>query len=124
MNESRDFAKIACVRSRDFSGSDQSSVTMADKDKDVDVSEVIMSPSPVMVHGVVIGGVSPMKTTLCLLGMRGSSASHVCVHACVYVRACFCVCLAVKYYLTLLTSSSGGTEPGSILLAAENCLGT
>ena len=48
----------------------------------------------------------------------------VCVHACVYVRACFCVCLAVKYYLISLTSSSGGTEPGSILLAAENCLGT
>ena len=35
MNESRDFAKIACVRSRDFSGPDQSSVTMADKDVDV-----------------------------------------------------------------------------------------
>ena len=31
MNESRDFVKIACVRSRDFSGPDQSSVTMADK---------------------------------------------------------------------------------------------
>ena len=68
VNESRDFAKITCVRSRDFSGPDQSSVTMADKDKDVDVSEVIMSPSPVTVHSVVIGGVSPMKTMPCLLG--------------------------------------------------------
>ena len=47
----------------------------------------------------------------------------MCVHACVYVCAYFSVCLAVKYYLTLLTLSSGGTEPGSIL-AAENCLGT
>ena len=33
MNESRDFAKIACVRSRDFIGPEQSSVTMADKNK-------------------------------------------------------------------------------------------
>ena len=40
MNESRDFAKITCVRSHDFSGPNQSSVTMADKDKDVDVSEL------------------------------------------------------------------------------------
>ena len=37
--------------------------TLADKDKDVDVFEAIMSPSPVMVHGVVIGGVLPMKTS-------------------------------------------------------------
>ena len=29
MNESRDFAKITCVRSRDFSGPDQGSMTMA-----------------------------------------------------------------------------------------------
>ena len=36
MNESCDFAKIVCVRSRDFSGPDQSSVTMADKDKGTD----------------------------------------------------------------------------------------
>ena len=116
MNKSRDFTKIACVRSRDFSGQDQSSVTMADKDKDVDVSEAIMSPSPVTVHGVVIGGVSPLKTTPCLLDY----------HAYMYLCACMflCVCLAVKYYLILLTSSSGGTEPGSILLAAKNCLGT
>ena len=40
MNESRDFVKIVCVRSHDFSGPDQSFVTMADKDKDVDVSEL------------------------------------------------------------------------------------
>ena len=33
VNEPRDFTKIACVRSRDFSGPDQSSVTMADKNK-------------------------------------------------------------------------------------------
>ena len=36
VNESCDFAKIVCVRSRDFSGPDQSSVTMADKDKGTD----------------------------------------------------------------------------------------
>ena len=29
MNESHDFAKIKCVRSHDFSGPDQGSVTMA-----------------------------------------------------------------------------------------------
>ena len=40
VNESRDFVKIVCVRSSDFSGPDQSSVTMANKDKDVDVSEL------------------------------------------------------------------------------------
>ena len=36
MNQSRDFAKIACVRSHDFSGPDQSSVMMADTDKGTD----------------------------------------------------------------------------------------
>ena len=36
MNESHNFVKIASVRSRDFSGPDQSSVTMADKDKGTD----------------------------------------------------------------------------------------
>ena len=40
MNESHDFAKITCVRSHDFSGPNQSSVTMADKDKDVNVSKL------------------------------------------------------------------------------------
>ena len=37
VNESRDFTKIACVRFRDFSGPDQSSVTMADKGTDGEV---------------------------------------------------------------------------------------
>ena len=32
---------------------------MVDKNKNMDVSEVIMLPSPVTVHGVVVGGVSP-----------------------------------------------------------------
>ena len=43
VNESHDFVKIACIRSHDFSGPDQSSVTMADIDKDVDVSELFNS---------------------------------------------------------------------------------
>ena len=43
MNESRDFEKITCLRSCDLSGPDQSSVTMADKDKDVDASELYNS---------------------------------------------------------------------------------
>jgi len=36
MNEPRDFAKIARVRSCDLSGPYQSSITMADKDKSTD----------------------------------------------------------------------------------------
>ena len=36
MNEPRDFAKIACVRSCDLSGPYQSSIMMADKDKGTD----------------------------------------------------------------------------------------
>ena len=101
VNESRDFAKIACVRSRDFSGPGQSSVTMADKDKDVGASEAIMSLSPVTVHSVVIGGVSPMKTMPCLLGYYAYVLSSVCVCTCMCLCACMflCVCLAVKYYL-------------------------
>ena len=43
---------------------------MADKDKDVDVSEAIKSPSPVTVYGVVIGGVSPMKTSKMKSGVK------------------------------------------------------
>ena len=43
---------------------------MADKDKDVDVSEEIMSPSPVTVHGVVVGGVSPMKNSKTKSGIK------------------------------------------------------
>ena len=42
VNESRDFAKTACVRSRDFSGPDQSSVTMADKGTDGEVFRFAM----------------------------------------------------------------------------------
>ena len=36
VNEPRDFAKIACVRSCDFSDPYQNSITMADKDKGTD----------------------------------------------------------------------------------------
>ena len=72
MNESRDFAIIMCMRSRDFSDPDQSSVTnpLTMADKDVDVSEAIMSPSPVTVHNVVIGGVSHMKTSKTKSGVK------------------------------------------------------
>ena len=43
---------------------------MVDKNKDMDVSEVIMSPSPVTVHGVVVGGVSPMKISKTKTGIK------------------------------------------------------
>ena len=43
---------------------------MSDKDKDVDVSEAIKSPSPVTVYGVVIGGVFPMKTSKTKSGVK------------------------------------------------------
>ena len=48
------------MQSREVSLKDSSvqAVTMANKDKDVEVSEAIMSPSPVTVHGVVVGGAS------------------------------------------------------------------
>ena len=75
---------------------------MADKDKDVDVSETIMSPSPVTVHGVVIGGVSPMKTSKMKSGVKyfdSTSSSSACVCTRMYLCACIFlrVCLAVKY---------------------------
>ena len=41
--------------------------------KDVNVSQAIMSPSPVTVHGVVIGRVSPMKTSKTKSGSASSS---------------------------------------------------
>ena len=43
---------------------------MADKDKDVDVSEAIMSPSPMTAYGIVIGGVLPMKTSKTKSGVK------------------------------------------------------
>ena len=39
-------------------------------DKDVEVSEAIMSPSPVTVHGVVVGEVSPVKTSKTKSGVK------------------------------------------------------
>ena len=39
-------------------------------DKDVDVSQAVMLPSPVTVHGVVIGGVLPIKTSKTKSGIK------------------------------------------------------
>ena len=55
---------------------------------------------------------------------------YMCMCVCVCcVCVCGCACVGVRAWVwvcnceILLMISSGGTEPGSILLAAENCLG-
>lgn len=81
------------------------------------VSGTRASPVPVTVHGVVGGQVSPLKTSKTKSGVRYFDGFFSDGKKMVRM-------ISFNPKLLLLKLSSGGTEPGSILLAAENCVGT